>query len=164
MTLRTGRLLAIAAFMSCSLTDARSLAQNAYITNLGSNTVSVIDTATNTVSPTTIPVGTGPFGVAVTPDGSKVFVANSGSNTVSVIDTATNMVTATIPVGSGPIAFGAFIGPAPKFAGTPEQPNCQGQSISALAQQYSGLAAAAAALGYSSVQALQNAIAEYCAG
>jgi hypothetical protein len=49
------------------------------------------------------------------------------------------------------------------FAGIPGQPNCLGQSVSALAQQYDGLAAAAAALGYSSVPVLQNAIAEYCA-
>ena len=58
--------------------------------------VSVIDTATNTVI-ATIPVGLDPIGVAVTPDGSKVYVANAGSNTVSVIDTATNTVIATIP-------------------------------------------------------------------
>jgi hypothetical protein len=36
--------------------------------------------------------------------------------------------------------------------------NCHGQSVSALAQQYGGLNAAAAALGYSNVQALQEAI------
>jgi hypothetical protein len=54
--------------------------------------------------------------------------------------------------------------PVSLFAGTPGQANCQGQSVSALAQQYGGLAAAAAALGYSSVPVLQNAIAEYCAG
>jgi YVTN family beta-propeller protein len=47
-------------------------AQNAYITNLGSNTVSVIATATNKVVGLPIPVGLSPFGVAVTPDGSKV--------------------------------------------------------------------------------------------
>ena len=87
-----------------------SSAQNAYITNSGSNTVSVIDTATNTVV-STIPVGTTPFGVAVTPDGSKVYIANATSNTVSVIDTATNAVVSTIPVGSGPDAFGIFIQP-----------------------------------------------------
>jgi DNA-binding beta-propeller fold protein YncE len=43
----------------------------------------VIDTATNTVI-ATAPVGTGPQGVAVTPDGSKVYVTNTGDNTVSV--------------------------------------------------------------------------------
>jgi hypothetical protein len=50
------------------------------------------------------------------------------------------------------------------FAGTTRQPNCIGQSVSALVQQYGRLPAAAAARGYSSVQLLQNAIAEYCAG
>ena len=38
----------------------------AYITNWGSNTVSVINTATNTVT-ATVPVGTEPEGVAVIP-------------------------------------------------------------------------------------------------
>src|SRR5436309_688383 len=40
----------------------------AYVTDEGSHTVSVIDTATNTVV-ATIPVGVGPVGVAITPDG-----------------------------------------------------------------------------------------------
>jgi YVTN family beta-propeller protein len=75
--------------------------QNAYITNSGSNTVSVIDTATNTVT-ATIPVGLEPWGVAVTPDGSKIYVTNFGDTTVSVIETASNTVAATIPVGNRP--------------------------------------------------------------
>jgi hypothetical protein len=50
------------------------------------------------------------------------------------------------------------------FAGMPGHPNCHGRSVSALAHQYGGLGAAATALGYSSVQVLQNAIAAYCAG
>jgi hypothetical protein len=48
------------------------------------------------------------------------------------------------------------------FAGTPGRPNCHGKSVSALAQQYGGLDAAAAALGFPSVQALQDAIREFC--
>lgn len=54
----------------------------AYITNLEDNTVSVIDTASNDVK--TVPVGTRPKGVAVHPDGSRVYVANSIDHTVSV--------------------------------------------------------------------------------
>ena len=46
-----------------------------YVTNAGSNNVSVVDTATNTVT-ATVPVGDGPGDVAVTPDGTKVYVAN----------------------------------------------------------------------------------------
>ncbi|MCC4767366.1 PKD domain-containing protein [Methanosarcina sp. DH1] len=63
-------------------------------------TVSVIDTATNTLI-ATVPVGSYPIGVAVNPEETKVYVANRGSSTVSVIDTATNTITATIPVESG---------------------------------------------------------------
>jgi YVTN family beta-propeller protein len=50
----------------------------------------------------TINVGLAPFGVAVTPDGSKVYVTNL-NNTVSVIAAATNAVSATISVGNGPV-------------------------------------------------------------
>ncbi len=64
-------------------------------------TVSVIDTATNTVT-ATIAVGDSPVGVAVSPDGATVYVTNAVDDTVSVIDTATNTVTATISVGYGP--------------------------------------------------------------
>ena len=56
----------------------------AYVANGGSNTVSVIDTATKTVV-ATVGVGSVPDGIAVTPDGTHVYVANSSSDTVSVI-------------------------------------------------------------------------------
>jgi hypothetical protein len=48
------------------------------------------------------------------------------------------------------------------FAGRPGTANCHGQSGSALAQEYGGLNAAAAALGFASIQALQDAISEFC--
>ena len=89
-----------------------AMAQNAYISNQGSNSVSVINTATNAVV-ATVGVGTNPSGVAVTPDGTRAYVANTGSNSVSVINTATNAVVATVAVGNLPIAFGKFIGPVP---------------------------------------------------
>lgn len=68
-------------------------------------TVSVIETATNTVTDT-VSVGSNPFGVSVTPDVTSAYVANRYSNTVSVINTATNAITATVNVGGFPIAFG----------------------------------------------------------
>src|ERR1700731_1475597 len=74
----------------------------AYVTNGGDGTVSVIDTATNTVAGIPIPVGSEPFGVTITPDGKHAYVANRGSNNVSVIDTATKMVVATVVVGNVP--------------------------------------------------------------
>ena len=72
-----------------------------YVANEGPDTVSVIDTATNTVV-TTVPVGDRPQGVAVNPAGTRVYVANNYANSVSVIDTATNTVVATVPVGDNP--------------------------------------------------------------
>jgi len=65
--------LVLALTLVCLLGPASARAQNAYITNQFSNTVSVIDTATDTVI-ATIPVGLTPFGVAVSPDGSKVYI------------------------------------------------------------------------------------------
>ena len=50
-----------------------------------------------------MPVGTNPFGVAITPDGTKVYVANEYDGTVSVINTTTNTVTSTVPVGFIPM-------------------------------------------------------------
>src|SRR5579864_1110103 len=65
----------------------------AYITNSNDNTVSVVDTSSNTVT-ATVPVGVAPSGVAVTVDGTRVYVGNSFDGTVSVIATASNTVTA----------------------------------------------------------------------
>ena len=82
----------------------------AYIANYNSNTISVIDTSTNTVT-STVNVGNNPLGVAVNPAGTKVYVTNGASNTVSAIGTATNTVTATVNVGNWPFTFGQFIVP-----------------------------------------------------
>ncbi|MFH9355654.1 hypothetical protein [Kitasatospora sp. NPDC017646] len=64
-------------------------------------TRSAIDTAINNVV-ATIPVGTRPFGVAVTPDGRHAYVTNEGSDNLSVINTATNAVTTNIQVDVAP--------------------------------------------------------------
>ena len=78
------------------------------MTSGGTNTVSVINTATNTVEPTQLIVGVLQHGIAVTPDGAKVYVANFKSNNISVIDTATNQITS-VSVGNGP--YGVAITP-----------------------------------------------------
>ncbi|WP_075919064.1 PE domain-containing protein [Mycobacterium tuberculosis] len=82
---------------------------NIYVTNQGSNTVSVIDPVTNTVTGSPITDGNGPSGVAVSPVTGLVFVTNFDSNTVSVIDPNTNTVTGSIPVGTG--AYGVAVNP-----------------------------------------------------
>jgi YVTN family beta-propeller protein len=94
----------------------------------------------------------------------KVAQLNDPDYGLSVIDTATNTVIATVTgLGAGPVAFGNFIQPKPKFAGTPGTPNCNGKSVSALSQQFGNdLGAAATALGFANVSALQNAIKGFC--
>ncbi len=72
----------------------------AYVTNYNDDagtTVTPIDTATNTAG-AAITVGTGPQGVAITPDGMFAYVANFTTHSISVINTLTNEVVATIPL------------------------------------------------------------------
>ena len=76
-------------------------APKAYVGNFKDNTVSVIDIDTAAVV-ATVPVVAGPHGMAVTPDGRRVFVSGDTSSGVSVIDTATDRVIQTIDVGKTP--------------------------------------------------------------
>jgi YVTN family beta-propeller protein len=83
--------------------------KQAYVTNEfdSPGTVSVIDTASNTVT-STITVGDFPIGVAISADGARAYVANGGfSGTISVIDTTASppAVLATVPVGVGPFGI-----------------------------------------------------------
>lgn len=87
--------------VTATITVTPQPGNHVYVANYSSNTVSVVNTANNAVL-ATINVGTNPWGVSVSADGSKVFVSNQGSNNVSVISTATNTVVATIPVGVSP--------------------------------------------------------------
>jgi YVTN family beta-propeller protein len=52
----------------------------------------------------TVPVGHGPLGIAVHPDGTRVYVANYADGTVTVVGTAANQRLRTIRVGRRPFA------------------------------------------------------------
>jgi YVTN family beta-propeller protein len=69
----------------------------AYVSNSGSDSVSVIDTTTNKVV-ATIPTGKAPVNPTFTPDRQHVYVSNSQGGTLTVIDVKTNQTT-TIPGG-----------------------------------------------------------------
>jgi hypothetical protein len=56
----------------------------------------------------------------------------------------------------------ADVTPKSAFAGAPGAPNCHGKTVSALAQQYGGIANAASVLGYADVAGLQDAIGAFC--
>lgn len=77
-----------------------------YVADHRDDSVTVIDEDNET---TTIDVGDGPVGLAVTPDGDNVYIANSNDDTVSIIDTHTGTVVDIVNVGSSPwgIAVGA---------------------------------------------------------
>jgi YVTN family beta-propeller protein len=72
-----------------------------YVSNFKDNTVSVIDTDAGKVV-ATIPVATGPHGMAITQDGRTLYVSGDGSSSLDVIDTATDKVVKTIDVGKAP--------------------------------------------------------------
>ena len=90
--------------------DGRSL----YVANYGNplypdrtdnNTVTVFDTATNSVANVIVvgPAGSSPAGIAITPNGKYAYVTNyHTSGTVSVVDVAAGAVVQTLEVGSLP--------------------------------------------------------------
>lgn len=82
-------------------TNPKQIKANVYVTNQGrygeGNTVQVIDSLTNAITATITVDGTGPYAIALTPNGKLAYVlCITGS--VSVIELATNTVVAIIPV------------------------------------------------------------------
>jgi len=71
----------------------------AFVTNVSSRSISVIDTAANAVVATPSVDG-GPIRIALTPDGKNAYVTMRGNNEgqVAVLDTTTHVVTATFPL------------------------------------------------------------------
>ena len=84
--------------------------------NIGSDTVTIMDLVSDPAkwtvrvdwSMTTIPVGDGPHGVDLSPDGKEIWTANEFDNTVSIIDVATKRVTQTLKVSTKAAARLAF--------------------------------------------------------
>ncbi len=69
-----------------------------------------VDADSGTINGSLLTIGKGSSGVAITPDGRRVYVTNSGTNDVTEVDTVTRL-TRTIAVGSRP--SGIAIGPNP---------------------------------------------------
>jgi YVTN family beta-propeller protein len=157
--------------------DVNSVTHRAYAPQCGpfcgATGVDVIDG--NAVTDT-VPVGNLPYGAAVNSATNTVFATASGDNTVVVIDGASDAIRQTLTVGNTPQGIAAnratlsvFVANSTDntvsvlsvFAGTPGAANCHGATVSALAAG-GGLSKAAAAIGLSSVRALQDAITSYC--
>ena len=79
--------------------DGRTL----YTANIGGNSISVIERGANPAQTnvTAIPVGRGPEGMDVSPDGKELWAAHSQDGGLSIIDTATKAVVATIDIKTG---------------------------------------------------------------
>ena len=76
-------------------------AMNVYTSNIGSDSVSMIQQGVNGVwTQTVIPVGKGPEGIELSPNGREIWSAHSRDGGVSVIDTRTKKVVQTIALGT----------------------------------------------------------------
>lgn len=74
----------------------------AYISNFGSDSITVIDTATRSADQTIdLAAGSSPMGLAPSPDGTRVYVVNSNMNSLSVVDVDEGVVVATFDAGDG---------------------------------------------------------------
>src|SRR5665647_33758 len=80
-----------------ALSSNATLAYKIYVANYDNNTIGIAQTITGATTGT-ISSGTlsGPYIMAITPDGTKAYVSNSLSGTISIIDVATNTVTGTV--------------------------------------------------------------------
>ena len=87
-----------------TVTSANKQAGYEYMPNETTGQVSVISNVTNSIV-ATIDVDAGPYGIALSPDGSMAYVCNYIGSSVSVINTSTNKVVTTIPVGYNPIGI-----------------------------------------------------------
>jgi YVTN family beta-propeller protein len=74
----------------------------AYVTNIKSNSVSVIDLTKNEVIKI-IPCGLGTESIAITPDGSEIWITNITANSITIINTTTYAVIATLSAGEKPL-------------------------------------------------------------
>jgi YVTN family beta-propeller protein len=78
---------------------------NLYVTNRGSDSLSVINGTTNTLVNEMSLDAIAPSGVVYNAANNYIYITNMGSNTVSVINGTTNAIVTTIPVGLGPNAI-----------------------------------------------------------
>ena len=100
--------LVVVGLVVCAASAWAASSNTAYVTNMDSNSVTPIDTATNTAeAPIALPGA--PLAVAITPDGKTAYVttqamSDPATGSVTPIDTATNTPGTPIPIGDTPLA------------------------------------------------------------
>jgi len=75
-----------------------------YVANLGDDSISVVDTATDTIIGTA-PVGDGPYRLALTPDASRLYACEYYGGTIHCLDAATLAVIDVIPYAGKPLGL-----------------------------------------------------------
>src|SRR5690242_10884921 len=91
--------LALLAFAACA-----AAAPLAYVSNEGSASVSVIDTATDRVV-ATLKIGEKPRGIALSADASRLYLSDQNLNSLVVVDTAKGAEIARVKLGDSPEAI-----------------------------------------------------------
>jgi YVTN family beta-propeller protein len=94
-----------------------TIASTSYVPNQGSDTVSVINNTTrDLIATVTLPSGSAPTGVAVSPSLNEVYIADYGSGKISIINTSNNSVSTPISLGSGTEPFSIAFTPDGDYA------------------------------------------------
>jgi YVTN family beta-propeller protein len=92
-----------------------------YMSTGRGGTVAVIDVAGPKPEPkllAEVPVGTRPWGIALSQDGRWLYTANGPSDDVSIVDTSTLRAVKRVPVGRSP--WGVVLGPEPRYGASPQ--------------------------------------------
>jgi YVTN family beta-propeller protein len=86
--------------------------RTAYVTNVGSGSVTIIDLEAEMnpqkakpgwMNPVSIPTAPGAEGLGLSPDGKELWVANNKSDSISIVDTAARKVVATVQCAKYPL-------------------------------------------------------------
>lgn len=96
--------------LACVGAASASGAQLAVVGDEESDSVFIVDTATNQVVGSPVEAGDGPASIAITPDGRYAYVADALGDTVAVIDTSTGRPLGE-PIKVGEFPFGLAITP-----------------------------------------------------
>lgn len=98
------KIIRSAGLLTLSILASPALAEPlAYVANQQSGTVSIIDTETDKVIGE-MPAGKAPRGVAVSPDGSKLFVSDGAGRSLVILDLKERKIMDAIPLDSAPSA------------------------------------------------------------
>lgn len=103
LTVSTGAVTPISTGQQLShMVAATPTGDRAFVANIGSGSVSVIDLQTRKLV-ANVATGKGAEGIAVSPDGKEVWITNRDADTLTVLDSKTLKVRATIACGKFPI-------------------------------------------------------------